>query len=104
MRRIEEKMLSALDNGLNFNQSNTRVCTYPDGEIAIYLHDNKIASIYKRVLTIDSCGWDTLTTKSRLNAILWFFGLGSIFQKNFQWFIQTETETIPFNGSYFFNL
>ena len=37
---------------------------------------------------ISSCGWETVTTKSRLNAILEEFAPERrIFQKNWQWFV-----------------
>jgi hypothetical protein len=43
-------------------------------------------------------GWQTNTTKSRLNALLSAFGMEGeyVFQKKGQWFIQYQGAPIPF--------
>ena len=39
-------------------------------------------------ITLSSCGWDTVTTKSRLNAVLDTFLHGfHVWQRNFTWYI-----------------
>jgi hypothetical protein len=57
-------------------------------EIEVRLHGNLIARFEPRInrLTVDDCGWRTVTTKSRLNALLSAFTreLG-ITQHNHQW-------------------
>jgi hypothetical protein len=43
-------------------------------------------------------GWQTNTTKSRLNAILSEFGMSGecVYQKNFNWFVNYNGSPIPF--------
>ena len=38
-------------------------------------------------------GWQTNVTKERLNGILMAFGLPTIYQKNWQWYIGEEKRT-----------
>lgn len=70
MREIEKKMLRAIESRKDWHQSNTEVvmlstCT------RVYLHGNLICEIdhesNKRMF--NTCGWNTPTTKSRLNAL-----------------------------------
>lgn len=89
MRKIEKEMQNALRNKVNWSKSNTTVFNDNEGNQFVTLHGNLIATISNfGDIKLSSCGWQTTTTKSRLNAILDTFlsGIG-IFQKNFEWFI-----------------
>ena len=84
MRKIEEKMIQAIINGKNFRQGNTEVKVF-DKHIDVLLHGNLIAQIDTTkkpyVMKVDNCGWYSVTTKSRLNA------LGCrIVQRNWHWY------------------
>ena len=84
MRKIEEKMVNAIMNGKNFRQSNTEVKVF-DKYIDVLLHGNLIARIDTTtnpyVMKVDNCGWYSVTTKSRLNA------LGcNIVQRDWDWY------------------
>ena len=63
-RDITEKAVRALLAGQNFKQSNTRV---EDG--SMYLFGNIIATKEGRKLKISLCGWNTVTTRERLNGL-----------------------------------
>ena len=65
-RIISENAAAALLSGRSFKQSNTRV----EGG-SMYLHDNEIARYDRKAdkLEINLCGWVTLTTCERLNAL-----------------------------------
>lgn len=65
MRKITEQACKALINGGNFYGGNTRV-----ENNAMYLFSNKIAKIENGELHICFCGWDSLTTKERLNGLM----------------------------------
>ena len=67
MRRIEEQMLATIKTGKARSLGNTMVT---DGG-AVYLHGNKIAqySALDNTLRLDACGWFTMTTRSRLDAL-----------------------------------
>ena len=93
MRKIERQMQSAicnLGNGESWSKSNTRVEKNDEGDTSIYLHNNRIAFVESvgGDITLSSCGWDTPTTKSRLNAILDTFLHGfHVWQRDFTWYI-----------------
>ena len=96
MRKIENKMIQAIKSKSCFSLDNTRVDYVASENISeIFLHNNLIA-YYKHdddSMYISSCGWESNTTKSRLNALLdtFFYGVG-IFQKNWQWFISDRRD------------
>ena len=89
MRKIETQMQNALRNRVNWSKANTSVSVDNEGNQFVTLHGNCIASISNfGDIKLSSCGWETVTTKSRLNAILDTFLHGlHVFQKDFQWFI-----------------
>ena len=109
MRKIETQMIAAVHGNKNWSSGNTQVVTN-DGVSTVYLHGNKIAEVGDDFLKLFDGGWQTTTTKSRLNALLSEFGYTCgtkqeyIFQKQFEWFIQmfdlTEEamRTIPFTS------
>ena len=67
MRKVEEQMLDAMKAGKAKSIGNTMV----SGDGAVYLHGNKIAqyNALDNMLRLDACGWYTITTRSRLNAL-----------------------------------
>lgn len=68
MKRIEEKMLRAIKYGQNWHESNTEV-THDNGVTKVYLHGNLIAKRVNGKWLYSLCGWNTVTTRSRLNAL-----------------------------------
>jgi hypothetical protein len=85
MRKIEERMVEAIQTGRSFSLANTRVTAIDKtGGSAVYLHGNLIATLKWKyhglgillrpsyTLELVQCtlaGWGTVTTRSRLNAI-----------------------------------
>lgn len=92
MRKIEKEMIEAIKAKKNYSNDNTRVIVSEDGNyIKVELHGNLIAQIWvDSKLMFSDCGYQTKTTKSRLNAILNHFELPTIYSINFQWYIGTE--------------
>ena len=89
MRKIETQMNTAIRNKKNWAGSNTTVITEDDIS-TVMLHGNHIATYYHdtKELTLFDGGWQSNTTKSRLNALCAEFATGfSVFQKNFNWFV-----------------
>ena len=91
MRQIEKQMNFALSNKGSWSNSNTSVTYYKSENLSeVRLHGNLIAWLdhTKQVLAISSAGWHTVTTKSRLNALLHecFYGY-TVFQKNWTWYV-----------------
>ena len=49
-------------------------------------------------IILNTGGWSTATTKLRMNQASNQFGLGyNVYQKNFNWFVEYQGKTIPFN-------
>jgi hypothetical protein len=99
MRKIETLMNEAINKSVDWKLDNTEVSYYSGHDISrVYLHNNLIAEIGPTYLQMFDGGWQTQTTKSRLNAILQKHGNGErIFSKNFEWFLVTDNgETVPF--------
>ena len=101
MRKIEEQMNQALRTFSNWSSGNTTVTSTKE-EMLVHLHGNHIATLNKATMTINlfDGGWQSNTTKSRLNAILNEFRYGdcSVFQKNFTWFLNDRllSRPVPF--------
>ena len=100
MRKIERQMNFAISNKGNWGSSNTRV-EYNESTncSSVYLHGHQIATFDHnlKAVKLSSCGYETVTTKSRLNAILQEVKYGcSVFQKNFNWFVSYRDETASF--------
>ena len=88
MRKIERDMNRAIRTGKNFSSSNTTVKHGWEGEADVYLHGNHIATVKSNSIIIKDGGWQSNTTKSRLNALLDEFSYGTrVFQKNWTWFV-----------------
>ena len=99
MRKIEREMNNAISNNLNWQKDNTSVTFDPEtNESTVYLHGNKIAVVGDDFVQIFDGGWQSNTTKSRLNANLSEHGIAGegVYQKNFEWFIRL------YNGTEFF--
>ena len=90
-------MNNAITNGTDFRSANTNV-VQADGIAVVLLHGNKIAEIGENFIQLFDGNHQSNTTKSRLNAILKVHGLPgeSVFQKNFQWFLNFQGNAIPF--------
>ena len=100
MRKLEKQMNSALLRKANWAGSNT---TVQYNELTncsqVLLHGHNIATLdhHTNALKLSSCGYETVTTKSRLNAILDEVKYGChVFQKQFDWYLSTNNQTVDF--------
>ena len=96
-RKIERLMNAAITAGKDWKLDNTEVVACSN-VVDVFLHDNLIARIGETWIELFDGGRQSKTTKSRLNAILSEHGCPgeSIFQKNFQWFVNFQGSPIPF--------
>jgi len=88
MRKIEADMIQAIKSHKSWKSGNTQVQISPkDNSAHVYLFGNLIATECSRGWMICDCGWQTTTTKSRLNALLsaLFDRPVSISQRNNSW-------------------
>jgi len=78
---------------------------YNDGEYqCVKYHSTDVVKFNNKRVIINSGGWMTNTTKTRMNQASNQFGLGfQVYQKDFSWFVTLPNgETIPFeNGMEF---
>ena len=100
MRKIETQMNSAIRRQVNWAGSNTSVSYNSNTNCSsIYLHGHQIAAVDHnlKAVKLSSCGYTTVTTKSRLNAILEEVKYGCrVFQKNFDWFVSYNDQVASF--------
>ena len=115
MRKIEETMNRALVQGRDFKRDNTRVewVRHDNGDLhsaSIYLHGHKIGWYYYSgeseswMLLLEDANWQTVTTKSRLNALLTGLAQGRtyIYQEDFQWFLVLDGVPRNWTGTHRF--
>ena len=106
MRKIESLMNQAIaNNAKSWKSGNTKVVTNSEGYSHVYLHNNHIATVSDNNVTLYDGGWQSVTTKSRLNAILAMFGADGecVYQRAYQWYVKVLTNgtltEVPFvNG------
>ncbi len=114
MRKIESKMCAAIQANIDWQSGNTSVHFDPEtGVSVVRLHGNKIAEVSDNDMTIFDGGWQSVTTKSRLNALCDYFCIAGegVFQKDFKWFVRKFAGAIngknvfvneEFNNGYIF--
>ena len=99
MRKIESQMNAAIAKGIDWRSGNTSVhFNTEEGVALVRLYGNKIAEVGEGFIRLFDGGFQSTTTKSRLNAILEANGLPGecVFQKNFKWFVGQAGGPIPF--------
>ena len=118
MRKIEQQMIDAIKSETDWKSGNTKVVNFfNDGDkcvvSSVFLHGNKIAEVTDNDMTIFDGGYQSVTTKSRLNALCQEFCISGegVFQKDFSWYVrkcvgamngQSVYKTEEFNNGYVF--
>ncbi len=106
MRKIEQQMCAAVQSNSNWQSANTSVhFDEESGTSIVRLHGNKIAVIGDDFLQIFDGGWQSNTTKSRLNALIDRFCnavTDGVFQKDYCWYIRDNNVTRDFESGYIF--
>ena len=106
MRKIEEQMNQAVANNKSWTCANTSV-TYceENGESRVYLHGNHIATVGDDFLQVFDGGWQTNTTKSRLNALINRFCnavTDGVYQRKHVWYLSDNKVEREFENGYIF--
>ena len=104
MRKIETQMNTAIKRGRDWRSGNTEVNAFTCGATGrlgsiVKLHGNKIAEVYANSIVLFDGGWQTVTTKSRLNALMDEFApCMGIFQKDWVWYVSDRLtgSVVPF--------
>ena len=91
-RKIELEMINAIESNTNWSKDNTSVVHLNDEKSTteVYLHGNKIAEVDENSMTIFDGGYQSKTTKSRLNVLCRQYCIDGegVYQKNFQWYVR----------------
>jgi len=111
MRKIESQMIESIKSETDWKSGNTKVVNFfNDGDkcvvSSVFLHGNKIAEVTDNDMTIFDGGYQSVTTKSRLNALINEFcepTTDGVFQKNYQWFVRDNNVTKEFTNGYVFS-
>jgi len=104
MRKIEKQMCAAVQSNSNWQSANTSVHFDEESGVSIVrLHGNKIAEIDDTSMTIFDGGWQSNTTKSRLNALCDEFCIAGegVFQKDFKWYVRKLVGQSSITGKVF---
>ena len=105
MRKIETQMNTAIHNNANWQSANTSVVT-EDSTSKVYLHGNHIATVGDDYVEIFDGGYQSNTTKSRLNALINEFCdavTDGVFQKDYTWYVKDNNITKEFTNGYIFS-
>ena len=90
----------AISNKGNWSSSNTQVTFNESTNCSnVFLHGHNIATVdhSTNAVKVSSCGWQTVTTKSRLNAILDEVKWGAkVAQVNWKWFVSFNNQVVDF--------
>lgn len=89
MRKITQNAVNAFYNYQNFKSGNTKVEATSEvaGRVSrLHLHGNLIAKLMDGELIITNAGWQSNTTKERLNAL----DNVEIYQKNWAWYLNDQ--------------
>jgi hypothetical protein len=77
----------------------TTVTHYDRGTVTVKYHQTTIVAANPQTgdLELNSGGWQTYTTKSRMNQFAAQYEMPfSVYQKNFNWYVQTPNGTFNF--------
>ena len=101
MRTIEEKIIQTLNGGNGVKNLSCRDRVEVDGGTKKYYLWNSLLfwNDAENNYYFSARGWSSLTTKSRLNAILGSFFNASITQKNWGWFLNWNGKKYPVDVS-----
>ena len=95
MRKIESQMIAAIKSETDWKSGNTKVVNFFNDSdkcvvSSVFLYDKKIAEITDTDMIIFDGGRQSVTTKSRLNALCNEFCIAGegVFQKDFKWYVR----------------
>lgn len=71
-----------------------------NGRLTVVYHSTPVVERTETEIVLDTGGWFTQTTKTRMNQASSQFGLRyQVYQKNFQWFVDYQGKTYTFEGN-----
>ena len=73
--------------------NNTFEVIYTDGNRAIRLHKTDIITFGATLYTLNTGGWETVTTKDRINK---YMPHHYLFQKDYKWYVSTSEGAVEY--------
>ena len=68
-----------------------------EGLTSVVYHSTAVVQFNHDKIILNSGGWDTRTTKTRMNQASSQYNLGfEVYQVNYSWYVDYDGETIPF--------
>ena len=68
-----------------------------EGFTNVVYHNTAVVQFNNDKIVLNSGGWDTRTTKTRMNQASSQYGLGFVvYQVNFSWYVDYDGDTMPF--------
>lgn len=79
----------------------TTVKTDNKGTIVVRYHETDVVVVRPNGrITLNTGGWKTATTRTRMNQASNQFSLGfHVYQRNYKWFVEYQGKTLEFDGS-----
>jgi len=69
-----------------------------NGALVVTYHETPVVTVTREMITLDTGGFETATTKTRMNQASNQFDLGfKVFQKNFNWFVKFKDRIQQFH-------
>ncbi len=73
--------------------NNTYAEILPDGSVGIMLHSTYVVKIHEDgTYTLNSGGWNTSTTKDRINQ----YSPVRVYQRQYQWYVRLNSKEYPY--------
>jgi hypothetical protein len=90
-----------MTNLYKFQGVETTTTTDRDGALVGYYRGTPVARIAGNIVTLQTGGWFSRTTKVRMNQFSHHYAHGSygVYQKKGQWFVDVNGQTLQFNGN-----
>ena len=106
MRVIEEKIIEVLNGSNGVKNLSCRDCVEVNGGTKNYYLWNSLLfwNDAENNYYFSARGYNSLTTKSRLNAVLWSFLKAVIYQKDWKWFLLWRNKKYPVDSYSIFML
>lgn len=71
-----------------------------EGFTKVIYHNTPVVSFNQESIILNTGGWFSLTTKTRMNQTSNVFNLGfNVYQKAYSWFVSFKGQTLKFDGN-----
>lgn len=76
----------------------TTIASDGEGSTEVVYHSTRVVIFNAELVVLNSGGWYSATTKTRMNQVSNTFHLGyQVFQKRHQWYVEFQGKTYPYS-------